>query len=291
MFDTFLLQVFFNALGISSIYIVMSLGLTLIFGVLKIPNFVHGALYALGAFITYQLAVPLRLPYFVALPMSACGSFLIGALLERTIFRPTYKQVLGITPMITAMGLSFALINVMTNVWGAWPLRIPSPLIQTLVIGGATITTHRLLIILMGIGLAIGIYFFLSKTKLGRAVRAVSQDKEAAFLMGVNVSRIYMFTFGFGIMLAGIAGSLVGPIFTIYPEMGATAQTMALAIIILGGMGNLLGAIVGAFILGFAEIFVIAYVNTLYGQVVAFAVMIIVLLVKPSGLFGKRQGK
>jgi branched-chain amino acid transport system permease protein len=254
---------------------------------MKIPNFVHGALFALGAYITFSLVAGFGTNYYLGVVISACAMFFGGAFLEWGVFRRTYKSA-GIIPLVVAIGLSFVLENVMTNIWTSWPQNIPTPLSSSIVIFGASILQHRVAIIVSGWIFALGLYAFLSTTKMGRAIRAVSQDSDAASLMGVRIGRVYTITFGIGVSLAAIAGSLIGPVFSVYPTMGDSAQLVSFAIIILGGMGNLLGAVVGAILIGFASTYVVSYVAPLYGEIVAFAIMIIILLLKPKGLFGSR---
>jgi branched-chain amino acid transport system permease protein len=265
---------------------IMALGLTLIFGVMKIPNLTHGAMYALGAFIHYSLIEWLGVPFVPALFIAALAAFGGGAALERAFFRGTGDS--PVVAIICGMGISTILINVITNIWGAWPLRIQTPFSYVLKIGGAAISLHNVVIVIVSISIAILLYAFLKWTKFGCAVRGVSQDREAAWLIGVNVNTVGLITFALGTMLASIGGMLTAPITAASPTMGGSAEIMGFAIIILGGMGSLGGAIVGAFLLGFVDTFVTTYISGGYGGAVAFVFMIIVILLKPSGLFGKK---
>jgi branched-chain amino acid transport system permease protein len=281
-----ILQVILNALVQTAIYMIMALGLTLIFGVMKIPNLTHGVMYALGAFIHYSLIEWLGMPFVPALFIAALAAFGAGAVLERVFFRGTGD--VPVVAIICGIGLSTILINVITNVWGAWPLRIQSPFSRVLKIAGAAISLHNVVIIIVSISIAILLYAFLKWTKFGCAVRGVSQDQEAASLIGVNVNTVGMMTFALGTMLASIGGMFTAPITAASPTMGVNAEIMGFAIIILGGMGSLGGAIVGAFLLGFVDTFVTTYISGGWGGAVAFIFMIIVILLKPSGLFGKK---
>jgi branched-chain amino acid transport system permease protein len=281
-----ILQVILNALVQTAIYMIMALGLTLIFGVMKIPNLTHGVMYALGAFIHYSLIEWVGMPFVPALFIAALAAFGAGAVLERVFFRGTGD--VPVVAIICGIGLSTILINVITNVWGAWPLRIQSPFSRVLKIAGAAISLHNVVIIIVSISIAILLYAFLKWTKFGCAVRGVSQDQEAASLIGVNVNTVGMMTFALGTMLASIGGMFTAPITAASPTMGVNAEIMGFAIIILGGMGSLGGAIVGAFLLGFVDTFVTTYISGGWGGAVAFIFMIIVILLKPSGLFGKK---
>jgi branched-chain amino acid transport system permease protein len=284
-----ILQVGLNALVQTAIYMIMALGLSLIFGVMKIPNLTHGAMYATGAFFHYTLVAFLGVPFIPALFIAALSVFWLGGVLERFFFRTTVETGSPVVAIICGMGLSTVIVNVITNVWGAWPLRIHSPFSRILTIGGSTISLESVVIVLVSICIAMLLYAFLKWTKFGCAVRAVSQDREEASLIGVNVNTVGLVTFAVGTMLAAAGGMFTAPITGATPDMGASAEIMGFAIIILGGMGSLGGAIVGAFLLGYVDTFVTTYISGGWGGTVAFVFMIIVILLKPSGLFGKKE--
>ncbi len=281
-------QVILNAVVETAIYVIMALGLTLIFGVMKIPNLTHGAMYAMGAFIHYSLIEWFDVPFipalFIAALLTCCG----GAILERVFFRSSGSGANPVVAIIAGIGLTYVLVNVITNVWGAWPLRIQTPFSHVLRIGSGAISLHNIVTTLVAISITALLYALLKWTKFGCAIRAVSQDREEASLIGVNVNTVGLVTFAIGTMLASIGGMFAAPIFAASPTMGGTAETMGFAIIILGGMGSLGGAIVGAFLLGFVDVFVTSYVSGGWGGAVAFVFMIVVILIRPSGLFGKK---
>ena len=283
-----ILQVILNALSQTAIYMIMALGLTLIFGVMKIPNLTHGAMYAMGAFLHYSLVEWAGIPFVPALLLAAVACFGGGLLLERLFFRRSVGGKSPIVAIICGIGISTVLVNVITNIWGAWPLRIESPFNRILKVGSATISMHSVVIIIVSISITVILYAFLRYTKFGCAIRAVSQDHEAAWLIGVNVNTVGLVTFGLGTMLASIGGMFIAPITAATPDMGASAEIMGFAIIILGGMGSLGGAIIGAFLLGYVDTFVTSYISGGWGGAVAFIFMIIVILIKPEGLFGKK---
>jgi branched-chain amino acid transport system permease protein len=283
-----ILQVILNALSQTAIYMIMALGLTLIFGVMKIPNLTHGAMYAMGAFLHYSLVEWAGIPFVPALLLAAVACFGGGLLLERLFFRTSVGGKSPIVAIICGIGISTVLVNVITNIWGAWPLRIESPFNRILKIGSATISMHSVVIIIVSISITILLYAFLRYTKFGCAIRAVSQEHEAAWLIGVNVNTVGLITFGLGTMLASVGGMFTAPITAATPDMGASAEIMGFAIIILGGMGSLGGAIIGAFLLGYVDTFVTSYISGGWGGAVAFIFMIIVILIKPEGLFGKK---
>jgi branched-chain amino acid transport system permease protein len=283
-----ILQVILNAFSQTAIYMIMALGLTLIFGVMKIPNLTHGAMYAMGAFIHYSLIEWWGIPFVPALFMAAIVCFGAGMLLETLFFKRSIAGKSPIVAIICGIGISAVLVNAITNIWGAWPLRIRSPFSRILTIGSASISQHSLVIIFICILITILLYAFLKYTKFGCAIRAVSQDHEAAWLIGVNVNTVGLVTFGLGTMLASTGGMFAAPVTAATPDMGASAEIMGFAIIILGGMGSLGGAIIGAFLLGFVDTFVTSYISGGWGGAVAFLFMIIVIILKPEGLLGKK---
>jgi branched-chain amino acid transport system permease protein len=279
-------QVILNAVVETAIYVIMALGLTLIFGVMKIPNLTHGAMYAMGAFIHYSLIEWFDVPFVPALFIAALLTFGGGAILERVFFRKGGGS--PVIAIIAGIGLTYVLVNVITNVWGAWPLRIQTPFRYVLRIGSGAISSHNVVTTGVAVSITALLYALLKWTKFGCAIRAVSQDREEASLIGVNVNTVALVTFAIGTMLASIGGMFAAPITAASPAMGGTAETMGFAIIILGGMGSLGGAIVGAFLLGFVDVFVTSYVSGGWGGAVAFVFMIVVILIRPSGLFGKK---
>jgi branched-chain amino acid transport system permease protein len=266
----------------------MALGLTLIFGVMKIPNLTHGAMYAMGAFVHYSLIEWFGVPFVPAVFIAALLTFGGGAILERVFFRSSGSGANPVVAIIAGIGLTYVLLNVITNVWGAWPLRIQTPFRHVFRIGSGAISLHNIVTTAVAISITVLLYALLKWTKFGCAIRAVSQDREEASLIGVNVNTVGLVTFAIGTMLASIGGMFAAPITAASPTMGGTAETMGFAIIILGGMGSLGGAIVGAFLLGFVDVFVTSYVSGGWGGAVAFVFMIVVILIRPSGLFGKK---
>jgi branched-chain amino acid transport system permease protein len=281
-------QVILNAVVETAIYVIMALGLTLIFGVMKIPNLTHGAMYAMGAFIHYSLIEWFDVPFVPALFIAAPLTFGGGAILERVFFRSSGSGANPVIAIIAGIGLTYVLVNVMTNVWGAWPLRIQTPFSHVLRIGSGAISSHNVVTTAVAVSITALLYALLKWTKFGCAIRAVSQDREEASLIGVNVNTVGLVTFAIGTMLASIGGMFAAPITAATPTMGGTAETMGFAIIILGGMGSLGGAIVGACLLGFVDVFVTSFLSGGWGGAVAFVFMIVVILIRPSGLFGKK---
>lgn len=283
-----LLQTLVNGIMLGSVYAMVALGLTLIFGILEIPNFAHGALYMFGAYIAFLCISSLGLPYLAALGASMAVLFVAGMLIERYIYRPFYKQPV-ISSFIVAVGLIFILENGALAIWGAEFRRISPPINAIIEILGTTITAQRLIVIISAVLLISSIHLFIKKTRLGSAIEATSQNREGAALMGINTSFVGQATFGLGTALAGVAAVLVAPIVLISPFMGESVIAYAFIIIILGGFGSFFGAVIGGYIVGLLESLVCTYITSNYWEAVIFGVLVLVLAVKPTGFFGKEH--
>jgi branched-chain amino acid transport system permease protein len=270
--------------SIGSIYILMALGLTLMFGMMHIINFAHGAVYMLGAFVVYYVFFPGGAPYFAAfaLAMILLGAF--GYLVERTIYRPIKG---GIEPTLVALlALTTFLQAAGYPVFGQLDKHVPPVFPGTRNIFGVMISIERLMIIPVAGALVIGLYLFIKKTRLGGAMRAIEQDREAASLQGVNVDRINGLAFAVGFALAAAAGALMAPIFKLDPMMGEQPLLKAFIIIILGGLGSIPGAILGGLMLGLIDSIVATALGAEPAFLLSFVFIILVLLFKPTGLFG-----
>ncbi len=276
-----------NGLVIGSIYAMVALGLTLIFGILHIGNFAHGQLYMLGAFATYWLVTLWGWNIWSSMLVAMGSMALLGMVLERIVFRPVHSAP-HINGLIVALGLFIALENVAFILWGGEERTLPSPYATKVVtLLNVSLTLQRLLVFIISILLIFLLYLFIQRTKMGKAIRAVAQDPEVSRLMGIPIHRISATVFAVSSALAAAAGALVGPIFCVFPAMGVTPILKAFVVIVLGGMGSIPGAIFGGFILGIAESLGAGYLSSEYKDAFAFAALILVLMVKPSGLFGK----
>jgi branched-chain amino acid transport system permease protein len=282
------LQTVINGIMLGSVYAMVALGLTLIFGILEIPNFAHGALYMIGAFITFFCITSLGSSFWIALLVSMGALFVAGMVIERFIYRPFYQQP-HISSFIVAVGLIFILENGALVLWGADFRRISPPSSVIFNVLGVTVTAPRLIVISVAALLIIAIHLFIKKTRLGAAIEATSQNREGAQLMGINTSFVGQATFGLGTALAAVAATLVAPILLISPTMGEAVIAMAFVIIILGGMGSFIGAVLGGYIIGLLETLVSTYVTSYYTEALIFGVLVVVLAVKPTGLFGKEH--
>jgi branched-chain amino acid transport system permease protein len=271
-------------LSIGAIYILMALGLTLMFGMMHIINFAHGAIYMLGAFVIYYVFHLWGIPYSLAFVIAMILLGLFGFGVERFIYRtvrgniePTLVALLALTTLLQAAGYP---------VFGPLDKNVPSVFEGNYVIFGTPISAERLMIIPVAAVLVVALYLFINKTKMGAAMRSIEQDKEAAALQGVNVNVVNAVAFAVGFALAAAAGALMAPIFKLDPMMGEQPLLKAFIIIILGGLGSIPGAILGGLILGFIDSIVATAVGVEPAFLLSFVFIILLLLFKPNGLFG-----
>ena len=281
-----LVQQLFNGLTIGSVYALVALGLTLVYGILHIPNFAHGALYMMGGYITLMMMVQYGLHYWLAILVSVIVVGLIGVLMERLVFYPL-RDAPPIHDKIAAIGILLFLEAFAQFVWGADYQTMPTPYGQVIQLFGLTFTMQRLLIIISAIAVMVLLYLFLKKTFTGASIIAMSQDRDGANLVGINTNRVAMLTFLISGGLAAIASSLAAPINLVFPGMGQLVILKAFVIIILGGMGSIPGAIIGGYILGFSESLGATYISNDYKDIIAFILLVVILSVKPTGLFAK----
>lgn len=279
-----------NGLALGNIYALIAIGFALIFGVANLINFAHGSVFTWGAYIGWTLIVVLGLPWYVALVVAAVGCGLIGMTIERLALRPLAGGP-PIAPLLSTVALSVVLDQTVERLWTPDPRSLPAqvpPLVYT--IGGVRIGLPDVLIAGIGLASALVLWLFLTRTKLGWAVRATAQDRDAALQMGVDVDRIQSVTFGLASALGGVAGLLVGIYYNnVYPSMGFGAGLSGFTAAMLGGLTSVPGAVVGGLLLGVGESFGAAVLGNTYRQMISFVVLILVLMFRPSGLFGERS--
>jgi branched-chain amino acid transport system permease protein len=284
---TTLLQQIVNGLVSGSIYVLMALGLTMIFGVLSIINFAHGEIYMLGGYFTYTLCVLLGVPYLLAMVLAMIAVGMIGIVVEKTLFKPL-RGTYFLNTLLVSLGLSIVLQNVVLLLWKPDPRKIPVPYGRDVIeFLGISITLQRFLVIVVTAVLCLCIYYFIKKTKIGKCMRATAQEPEGAALIGVDIDRVFSVTIAVGSLLAAAAGSMIGAIFVIEPAMGIVPVLKAFIVVIVGGFGSLFGALMAGLLLGLTESFAGAYVSSTYMDVISFVILILVLLFRPEGLFGK----
>ncbi len=283
--DLFFQQIF-NGIMMGSTYAVVALGLTLVYGILHIPNFAHGHLYMLGAYVSFFAITSHGLGFWAAMAVSVAVLALLGIVVERVVYRPLKDQP-HINSFISAIGALMILETWVIVTWGPQAQRIPNPYPGAVELLGITMTQQRLLLIVSAMVLIILLQIFIKKTTPGTAIEAVAQNREGAMLVGINVDRIFSLTFAISTGTAAIAATLVAPIFMISPAMGALLGMKAFVIVILGGLGSIPGAIVGGYFLGIVEALGGGYISADYKDVIAFGALLLILAVKPNGLFGK----
>lgn len=281
-----LIQQLFNGLTLGSVYSLVALGLTLVYGILHIPNFAHGALYMVGGYITLTMMTQAGMNYWIAIVISCVVVGGLAVLMERLVFHPL-RHAPAIHDKIAAIGIMLFLEALVQFIWGAEYQTMTSPYGAVVNVAGVTLTMQRLLIIVSTVVVMIVLYIFLKKTFTGATIIALSQNREGANLVGINTNRVAMLTFLISGALAAIAVSLSAPINLVFPGMGHLVLTKAFVIIILGGMGSIPGAIAGGYILGFTESLGATYLSNDYKDVIAFVILVLILTIKPNGLFAK----
>jgi len=284
------LQQLVNGLSIGSIYALIALGYTMVYGIIKLINFAHGDMYMIGAYIGLVSVTVFKLPFFLALISTMVFTALIGVVIERIAYKPLRKST-RVAALITAIGVSFFLQNIVSRIMGAKIYTFPSVLNNELyVVGGIRINSQQLVIFVTSIALMFLLQLIVQKTKIGRAMRSVAVDQDAARLMGVNVDHVITLTFAIGSSLAAAAGILVGIYYnTVNPLMGFAPGLKAFVAAVFGGIGIIPGAMIGGFSIGLIETFVSGYGSTLYKDAVVYIILILILIVKPSGLLGKNK--
>ncbi|MGI8315460.1 branched-chain amino acid ABC transporter permease [Halobacillus mangrovi] len=281
-----LVQQLFNGLTIGSVYSLVALGLTLVYGILHIPNFAHGALYMLGAYVTLTMMLLWNVPYWISMAISVLVVGLLGVLMDRLVFHPL-RNAPPIHDKIAAIGILLFLEAFAQLIWGADYRTMQTPYGQVIDLFGMTVTMQRVLINIGAVAVMILLYLFLKKTYIGATIIAMAQNREGANLVGINTNRVAMLTFMISGGLAAIAASLSAPINLVFPGMGHLVILKAFVIIILGGMGSVPGAILGGYILGFTESLGATYISNDYKDILAFLLLVIILSIKPKGLFSR----
>ena len=280
-----------NGLSLGSVYAIIALGYTMVYGIAKMLNFAHGDVIMIGAYVAYVALRSLNLPPIAAMLVSMIVCTLLGITIEKTAYKPL-RQATSLAVLITAIGVSYFLQNMAQLIWSATPINYPSDFIPlpaiNLLNGQLHIEGSTLVTILAGAVVMVALTLFIGRTRIGKAMRCVSEDRGAAELMGINVNRTISITFAIGSALAAIAGVLLwAKVYKLEPTTGALPGIKAFTAAVLGGIGSIPGAMLGGILLGIIEIFGRAYISTALSDAIVFSVLIIVLLVRPTGLLGK----
>ncbi len=291
---TTFLQQLVNGLSLGSIYALIALGYTMVYGVLRLINFAHGDVYMVGAYVGYYLSRRLKgdepslLGALVVIVGAMLACAVLGVIIERFAYRPV-RRAARLTLLITAIGVSLFLENGAQLVFGADPKFFHSLAPRAdFIVGGVRLTSEQLTVIAVSFILMILLRFFILKTRTGKAMRAVSFNLDAAKLMGISTDRIIAITFALGSALAAAAGVLIGmQIKRIDPLMGILSGLKAFVAAVLGGIGNIPGAVIGGLLIGTSEVMVVGYVSSTFRDAIAFGILILVLLLRPQGIFGR----
>lgn len=283
-----MLQQLVNGLILGSVYALLALGYTMVYGIIKLINFAHGDIYMMGAFMGYFLINSLHLNFFLALILAMVGTAALGVLVEFLAYRPLRNST-RIAALITAIGVSFFLEYVMVYFVGANTRSFPQ-VIETVRynFGPISLTNIQLMILVISLILMVLLRVIVQKTKMGKAMRAVSVDSDAAQLMGINVNRTISFTFALGSALAGAAGVLIALYYnSLEPLMGMTPGLKSFVAAVLGGIGIIPGAALGGFVIGLLETFATAFGMSDFRDAIVYGILILILLVRPAGILGK----
>lgn len=285
---TQILEILISGITQGAVYCVVAVGLSLVYGASRILNFAHGSLYSLGGFLAWYLVVggpglPLWLAFLLVLPVLA----LTGVAIERAVIRPLRgSDNWKINTIMVTLGLAFIIENGLQLVFGPGTRTIPPFVEGSLEIAGITITWYKLTIFVISLALVGALELFLSSTRYGQAVRAVSQDMQGANQVGINVNQVFSTTFALSVVLTGVAGILLAPVFLVSPLGGWAPFLKAFVIVVLGGLGSTKGAFIAAFILAVLEAFVIFYIGPSWAMPAWLLMLIVVLMIRPKGLFG-----
>ncbi|CAM3778578.1 branched-chain amino acid ABC transporter permease [Castellaniella denitrificans] len=277
-------QVVVNGLLSSLIYVLMALGFTLIFGIMRIVNFAHGEFYMVGAMAVLFLFGALGWPFFLAVVAGGLLSGILGVVVERTLFRPLVGDELA--GMIMSLAVGVILQSVALLLFGPSEQSVSRPFTGTWSLMSASVPWDRTIVGLCALGILVLFYVFLKYARLGLAMQAVAQDPDTATLMGIEPGLVYRAAFGLACVLAGLAGALMAPIYTVGPYMGELPMLKAFVVVILGGLGSLPGAVLGGFLIGLSESVVTTLVNSTVALIVSFVMVLLIVVARPSGLMG-----
>ena len=285
------LQQFINGLSLGSIYALIALGYTMVYGIAKMLNFAHGDVIMVGAYLIYVVSTMQGLPIWVGILASVVGCTVLGMVIERLAYKPL-RGAQSLAVLITAIGVSYFLQNAALLIFGSSPKSFTSVINKkpiSLFDGALVISWEAILTMIVSILIMVALTVFINKSKQGKAMRAASEDRDAAQLMGINVNRTITLTFAIGSALAAVAGMLLCSSYpTLTPYTGAMPGIKAFTAAVFGGIGSIPGAMLGGVLIGIIQMLANGYISTQLSDAIVFAVLIIVLLVKPTGLLGKK---
>lgn len=284
-----LLQALFTGLLNGGIYSLVAVGLTLIFGVMRIINFAHGSLMMVGMYVSYWLFVLWGVDPYLSLIASASVLFVVGLAIQAILISPVLEAPEHDQLLLT-LGISLVVENLALFLWKADPRTLTVPYLAVApMVGGIMVSSPRVIAFVVSLALTALLYVFLKRSDLGKAIRAVAQDREGALTVGIDIRRIYALAFGIGCACVGAAGSLVVPFYAVEPYVGGVFVITAFVVVVLGGMGNVAGALLAALIVGTAESVAAVFIPAAMKQIVMYTIFVVVLLFRPQGLFSVRR--
>lgn len=286
-YSTLLAQATLNGLVIGTMYMLMAVGFTLVFGIMRVVNFAHGEFYMLGAFAAFFTYAQWELPFVVCLLLAALMVGILGMLVERTVIQPFRAD--ETSGMIATLAISLIIQNTAILLWGPIPRAMPDVITGTLTLGPFSFPLSRLLVIVAAAIVFGAFWIFIQRSRTGRAMRAVAQDTETALIQGIRINKIYPLAFGMSVALAALAGALMAPIFSVSPFIGLTPMLKAFIVVILGGLGSVPGAVLGGLLLGLIESLTATAFGSLVSDILQLLLVILILLARPSGLLGQRE--
>lgn len=282
------IQALIDGILMGGVYALAALGISLIFGVMKITNFAHGALITLGMYITYVICIAAGINPYVALPLVIVGMFIVGYLIQKFFLNPL-MGVGGHNQLLLTQGLAIIIENLILVIFSAnYKSVIVKGFDSAIKLGAITVNKPRLVAFIFVVVISLGIYFILEKTDLGRAIRATSTEPSGATLMGIVVPKINSVAFGIGVVCAGVAGALLLPSQYITPTSGNTYSLKCFVIAVFGGLGNIWGAVLAGLIIGVVESFAALFLGGSWSDMIIYLIFILTLIIKPTGLLGKK---
>ena len=301
-----LLEQFINGLVLGGIYALIAVGYTMVYGIIQLINFAHGEIFMFGAYLALMLITIFNIPFWIALPASMLLCAMLGMLIDLVAYRPL-RNAPRLSALITAIGISLVLQNLARMIWSARPRQFPTETLPAFFIsevnmqtgeilnaiplpGGGILPYRDVFIFLLAVVLMIALNRLIYLTKIGKAMRACAQNRVASNLMGIKTNQIIAITFAIGSALGAVAGIMVGLSENVTPTMGYYKGVAAFAAAVLGGIGNITGAMLGGIIIGLAEVLGAGYISSGYRLAIAYIIMIAVIVIRPSGLFGKSTG-
>lgn len=285
--DIILVQTVVNGLMVGMIYVLMAIGFTMVFGIMRIVNFAHGEFYMIGAFLFAILYGSNNFPFLVCVLLAVGATALLGLLMERIVFRKFRGNELN--GMIASVGVALIIQNSALLMWGSSARTVPPVISGVLSIGGVVFPWSRLVVIIGAIVAVVSLNLLVDHTRIGRAMRAVAQDSEIAQVQGIRVDVIFPVAFVLGVSLAAFAGVLMAPVLSVSPFIGLAPTLKAFVIVVIGGLGSVPGAVAGGLLIGLIESFAGTFVSASLSEILQFLVVIAVVLLRPQGLMGRKE--